>query len=137
MMYFFSPRLQGYLVARRSARKECGCPTQLCISNIMQRHNVTCRTHITLPHCPVTNALNGFVFASLLPSRFLCQGARDSSYSTILRMYHCNNCNVSGCLPKKCEVDHLTLGSSSIPFVPFFGTPYMFQECVKYTNIFK
>ena len=25
----------------------------------MQRHNVTCRTHITLPHCPVTNALNG------------------------------------------------------------------------------
>ena len=100
-MYFFSPRLQGYLVARRSAWKECGCPTPLCISNTMQRHNVTCRTHITLPRCPMTTALNRFVFASLLPSRFLCQGARDSSDSTILRMYHCNNCNVSTMCPKK------------------------------------
>ena len=125
MMYFFSPSSQGYLVARWSARKECGCPTPLCILNTMHRHYVTCRTPSTLPFpmsyalCPTTNALNGFVFASLFPSRFLCQWARDTNNIQLSSECIITTINLQY-LPKKCEVDHFTLGSSSIPLVTVF-----------------
>ena len=55
-------------------------------------------------HCPVVRwqpLSIDLSLQALLPSWFLCQGVRDSSYSTILRMYHCNNCNVSTMCPKK------------------------------------
>ena len=39
------------------------------------------------------------------------------------------------CLPKNCEVDHLTLGSSSIPFVTFFwDTLYVPSMCEIYKS---
>ena len=86
-------------------------------------------------HCPVTNALNGFVFASLLPSRFLCQGARDSSDSTILRMYHCNNCNVSTMSPKKLRSWPLNFGLQQHSVRNFFwDTLYVPSMCEIYKS---
>ena len=90
-MYFFSPSSQGYLVARWSAWKECGCPRPLCISNTMHRHNVTCKTPITPPMSDDKRS-KWTCLCKLIPLQVsLSREKRRKSYSTIFRMYYHNN----------------------------------------------